>query len=1071
MQYDDDERYRKMGLLSQIGWWETDFVGKYFLCSDFLCDLLDLEGNTISFGDFYKMVHEDYRDQIMNEFASYAHKDFYERTFPIYAKNGVAWVRTRLGDRTDDPVTGERIRSFGTIQLVESPGQRHKETDSNNNDLLYRQESISQTLLRFLHDENIENCVESILNDILKHYKAERAYIFEYDKDHRHHYCKYEVVSSKEVTAEKDRLVFTSASDTPWWSSQILSGQPIILDNLTQLPEEAIFERKELGRQNINSLMAVPLSTGDYIWGYMGIDIVNGFRSWNNIDYQWLLSLANIVSICLELRKTKDDIIRDQEFLYNLFSHMPMGYIHLSVLYNEDGLPNDYKITDANQLCADWFGLPCESFIGKYASEIYSDPGDKIQFLSDILVNGGYRELDEYFKRTDMYFHWIIYSPSENEIVGLFINSTETMKAHKALDRSEKLFKNVFANIPVGVEIYNKDGNLTDLNNKDMDIFGIEKKSDVIGVNIFSNPNIPLEIQDRIKMDDMVDFNMTYMFPNVNGHYYPTCKQGGINLYTKVCKWYDMNDNFNGYVFINIDDTERINSSNRIRDFENLFSFISDYAKVGYCKLNLVNKEGYAIKQWYRNIGEDENKPLSEIVGIYDKVHPEDRERLIEYLNKALNGISSSFRDEIRVSRNDNSDEWNWLSMNVVITEYEPEKGLVELIGISYDITELKETEAKLVAARDKAEAMDRLKSAFLANMSHEIRTPLNAIVGFSNLLVDTEDIDERLKYIHIVQENNDLLLQLISDILDLSKIEAGTVEFVRENVDVNLLCEELVYSLQIKKPEGVELIFDPHLFHCHLTSDRNRLIQILTNFINNAFKFTLRGSICVGYEDHGEYVEFYVEDTGIGISKEEQSHIFDRFVKLNSFVNGTGLGLSICKTIVEQLGGTIGVDSEIGKGSRFWFTHPRKQIIEKEVYSGSHNFQKDIPAAEKGKPLVLIAEDTQSNFMLMSAILRKDYKIEWAHDGLEVVKMCRDLSPDLILMDIRMPHMNGLEATRKIREFDLSVPILAVTAFAFENDKKNALQAGCNGFIAKPIIVQTFKEQVKNALSGKLTN
>ena len=251
------------------------------------------------------------------------------------------------------------------------------------------------------------------------------------------------------------------------------------------------------------------------------------------------------------------------------------------------------------------------------------------------------------------------------------------------------------------------------------------------------------------------------------------------------------------------------------------------------------------------------------------------------------------------------------------------------LIGISWDITNLQNIEQELIKARIKAEQSDRLKSAFLANMSHEIRTPLNAIVGFSDLLVEAEDIEERKEYVKIVRNNNELLLQLITDILDLSKIEAGTFDFTYGDVNVNLLCENIVRSMEMKVSEGVALVFDSNLPQYHLISDRNRLHQVISNFVNNAIKFTSQGSIRVGYQMKGEELEFYVQDTGIGIDKEQQLHIFERFVKLNSFVPGTGLGLAICQSIIEQLGGRIGVDSEPGKGSRFWFRLPGVIVAE----------------------------------------------------------------------------------------------------------------------------------------------
>ena len=239
---------------------------------------------------------------------------------------------------------------------------------------------------------------------------------------------------------------------------------------------------------------------------------------------------------------------------------------------------------------------------------------------------------------------------------------------------------------------------------------------------------------------------------------------------------------------------------------------------------------------------------------------------------------------------------------------------------------ELEVSEASLREAKERAEEANRLKSAFLANMSHEIRTPLNAIVGFSSLMVDTEDMEERRQYMDIVEENNDLLLQLISDILDLSKIEAGTFDFTEREVDVNLLCEDIVLAMRMKARPNVEILFDRHLPECRIMSDRNRLHQVISNFVNNALKFTEEGNIRVGYDQLDEaHLRFYIADTGIGIEPEMQNEIFERFVKLNSFVHGTGLGLSICRSIVEQLGGEIGVDSEPEKGSCFWFTLPIK--------------------------------------------------------------------------------------------------------------------------------------------------
>ena len=927
----DNERYRKMASLAQIGWWEVDLTAGYYLCSDYLSDLLGLDGDTISTSDFLNLIREDYRKQIAQEFRanSSIHKDFYEQTFPIHSKYGEVWLHTRLAFREKGTGVDGGDKSFGIIQRVEAP----KEEDQRDalrrvNDLLCRQNFVSQSLLRFLRDEAVESCIADILRDILNLYNGKgRVYIFEYDEIYAHHSCIYEVVSEG-VSAEIDNLQDMPASESKWWSEQILSGKPIILNTLEQLLEETPDEYQILVVQGIKSLMVTPLMTGDRVWGYMGIDLVETYHDWSNEDFQWFSSLGNIINICIELRKTKDKVIREQTFLNNLFHFMPMGYIRMSIIRDENNKPCDYRVTDANEVSSTFFGLPLESYIGSLASEKHPDYLQKLNFLEEILDSNSYREKDEYFPRTERYTHWVIYSPGKDEIVGLFLDSTGSVQANRALDRSEKLFQNIFANIPAGVEIYDKDGYLIDLNNKDLEIFGVVNKSDVIGVNFFDNPNVPQNIRDRVRNEDLVDFRLNYSFEQAEG-YYETNRSNAIELYSKVSKLYDNEGNFSGYILISIDNTERIDAMNRIRDFENFFLMISDYAKVGYAKLNLLNRKGYAIKQWYKNLGEEEDTLLDEVVGVYTHMHPEDRKRFLDFYDEVRDGKRRHFQGEMRIRRPGTKNEWNWVSSNVMVTNYKPEENEIEIIGINYDITELKETEAELIQARDKAEMMDRLKSAFLANMSHEIRTPLNAIVGFSDLLVETEELEERQEYIKIVRENNDLLLQLISDILDLSKIEAGTFEFTNGDVDVYLLCEDIVRSMRMKAKGEVELVLDNHLPVCHVISDRNRIHQVISNFVNNAMKFTSEGSIHVGYKLKDGELEFYVEDTGIGIEKEQLPHIFERFVKLNSFVHGTGLGLSICQSIVEQLGGRIDVDSEKGKGSRFWFTIPGVIVTE----------------------------------------------------------------------------------------------------------------------------------------------
>lgn len=488
-------------------------------------------------------------------------------------------------------------------------------------------------------------------------------------------------------------------------------------------------------------------------------------------------------------------------------------------------------------------------------------------------------------------------------------------KISKMIDHNEMIFRKLYVNLPVGVELYDRDGYLIDLNAKDMEIFGIRSKKDVLGVNIFSNPIMPKDVIKKLKENKSVNFRLNYSFKKVDD-YYNTSKVGEMDIVTKASILYDQRGEPSSYLLINLDNTEKMIAYNRISEFENVFTLVSVYAKVGYALYDLYTFEGYAIKQWYENMGEKDGTPLSQIIGIYSYIYPNDAGYINSFFEEVKQGKAHHFRREVRVK---SGDGWKWICANITRNPQSVDPNKPEMICINYDITELKDSQLK----RERAEELDRLKSAFLANMSHEIRTPLNAIVGFSQLLAETDDPEERHEFVEIIDSNNRMLLQLISDILDLAKIESGTMDFKFADMSVKEVINEIVTSFRIKMPDNVALIAPKDSPECQIYSDRMRLTQVISNFLNNAIKYTSEGCITLAYEIIGDEIKFSVTDTGDGMSQEIQAHIFDRFYKGNTFKQGTGLGLSICETIVNRLGGRIGVNSELGKGSTFWFTHP----------------------------------------------------------------------------------------------------------------------------------------------------
>ena len=713
-------------------------------------------------------------------------------------KYGMMWVSTKVGEKR---ITKEgHVRVMGMLQCISRQRMNMQEqTVDRLNSLLSRLNGISKSLLDFLHSDDITLVINKILKEVLRQFQADRTYIFELDRKLHTEVCTYEIA----VEGIKERKVLLSESSidyASWWTGQILAGDPIILFTLNLLPDSAGADKRRLEEYGVKSTMVVPLNSKDGVWGYIGVDMVREHRNWCNEDYQWFVSLGNIISICMELRRSESEARLEKAYL-----------------------------------------------------------------------------------------------------------------------------QNIYKNLPAGIELYDKDGFMTDLNDKEMEIFGLRHKEDVIGLNLFDNPLLPQGLKDKLKAGAPIDMSFNYDFDRLDG-YYSTSRTGTISLISKFAPLYDALGNLINILLINIDNTETTNAYSKIQDFEEFFTLIGNYAKVGYAHFNALKCDGYAVNSWYRNVGEKEGTPLNEIIKVHSHFHPDDRRMMLRFFDQVLIREASHLRRDVRILREDGT--YTWTRVNVMVRDFRPEDGIIDMVCVNYDITELKETERKLIAARDKAEELDRLKSAFLANMSHEIRTPLNAIVGFSSLLTETEDMKDRKQYMAIVQENTELLLQLISDILDLSKMESGAFEFVKSDTDVNLLCSEIIRSLRMKVPAGVELVFEECLPGCHVWADKNRLNQVISNFINNALKFTFSGSITLGYYRQTDgYLRFYVRDTGMGIPKNKIKTVFDRFVKLNSFVHGTGLGLSICKSLVEQMGGTIGVESEEGEGSCFWFTYPYQEM------------------------------------------------------------------------------------------------------------------------------------------------
>lgn len=935
-------RWERAISLSQMGWWEVNNERKCFVLSDFIARLMNLkEGcNEISFEDFRALIAGDFRERSdVNSFFCDNEGNDRELRLPLSLPAGEVWVLIR---ETEPGCDDKEKCRMGMLQLLgdrdlhtvgQTDGERVKE-------LLKRQTTLSNALLAFFGKHDTMEAIGLILEEMRRLFGADRAYIFEFNEDYSLENCIYEVTDSSLEVSYKDMKLEVEKDEE--WIEQLRSGKNVLISDITQISSKRNTLREQLERNGVHAVVLLPLVSIKGMWGFVGIEFIKQTCYLNHDNDPWLSSIANIISICVWLRKAIDETTTREN-----------------------------------------------------------------------------------------YFKWIL------------------------------------SNMPAGIEIYDENATMIDVNEKDLEIFGVENKNDLLGINLFEHPLATGEIKEKLKAGETINLAFDYTFDKMR-NYYNTPKGGTRALITQIMALKNELGKITNYMILVVDNTENRNAQSRVVEFEEFFSLVGDYAKVGYARYNILTGEGYASESWYNNIGESRSKPLEEVFVKMGKIYPEEWKLIEEFLEGVKDGTQKDFRENIRIDRGEG--KYSWTCTHVLVRDYRPQEGTIELVSINYDITELKELEKDLIVAKEKADEANRLKSAFLANMSHEIRTPLNAIVGFSNVLAEAESEQEREEYLSIIENNNELLLQLVSDILDLSKIEAGTLEFNYSDVDLNNMINEITHASRLRSAnEKVNIEFVENLPDCFVHTERNRVTQVIINFVNNAMKFTSEGSIRIGYrlQEEDDMLYFFVSDTGRGIAKEKLSQVFERFVKLDSMAQGTGLGLTICSTIIERLGGKIGVESEEGKGSTFWFTIPYAPVENPNKIKKLHLEHKE--CVPRDNLTILIAEDNPGNYKLYETILGKEYHLLHAWNGEEAVKLYCEHRPHLILMDIRMPGIDGYEATRRIRKISPKVPIIAVTAFTFGGEEAQILSNGFDAYAAKPVKMKSLKDKIKDLLQGNI--
>lgn len=934
-------------------------------------------------------------------------------------------------------------------------------------DRLDGERRIAQALVLMLQNNN-NHYEEDILRIVLERYQADRAFLFQFNWEEGNNSNIYEVYSEG-ISPEIHNLQGLPNEALGDYLAQFRQGLPLIVNDVEQMPETTyqghLCMKQVFRNLHLKSAILFPMHIFGELWGYVGMETVRQYRNWDEDDIEWLKAFTDILSIGVSQRFFRTQASDNERRFSELFKNMPIGYVRHRMICDENNQAIDYEYLEVNPAFEQLTGKDKSQCIGKTTRQLTGNLNpDLIKIYQEVAFEGKQIQLDYYAPSFNKWFYSVLYSPAKGEFISLFYDITDRLKATEQIRKNEKKIRTLLENLPVSIVSFDNNGYFLECNELAARTF--KRLTDPT-----QNSNLNLDAKQMEILNDNKIFSLDFAF-NVEKQKLSVIQnnilpEGAIYLSSKTIKFTDENEEGQGYLFIAIDNTDIKKANLELTKTQKALtehlvrqSLILETGQIYPWYMDVETGEVEMSEDFFKAFGENRKKYTSESSGNFLKyIHPDDVEVYKQEYQKLAKGQTQRIKLEVRLNLFKRG--YIWCEINAAVRNPGKSGRVTKWLGFLTIIQQRKDNEQQLIEAMKKAKESDKLKSAFLANVSHEIRTPLNAIVGFSELIATTEDEEEKQVYLDIVKTNNNLLLNLINDILDLSKIESGRMDLKETIVDIRELCQELCHVHQLRAQAGVKVIFDDPGQPLLLLTDRNRLTQLYSNLINNAIKNTSEGSITIGFHQKRQNIECYVRDTGKGIPKEKQDIIFNRFEKLDTNVQGFGLGLSICRSILEKMNGSISLTSREGKGSVFRFTLPYRAPRQKQI--------KPLPTPAitprtcVSKELtILIAEDVDANFELLRAILEKNYRLVRARTGIEAINLYTKEAPALILMDMQMPELSGIEATQIIREVSPDIPIIALTAFAYDSDKEAAMEAGCNDFMIKPVDIEKLHSMIQ---------
>lgn len=634
-------------------------------------------------------------------------------------------------------------------------------------------------------------------------------------------------------------------------------------------------------------------------------------------------------------------------------------------------------------------------------------------------------------------------------VIRVVIKRKRTLRETEEYAETVKKYNAVYANLPIGIASFQPDGKFCEGNAEFMKIIRILIPDFRLSshFNLFSTNLVDDKVIRLIEKKEIAEKEISR---DINGAPF-TARL----IYTVLTE----PDSILVTIF---DTTQTILEREKRDNINSIFDKAIGESRLGVAELNFSTGACIATDGWYKGLNIPKDVTVEEC---FSNLVAEDKERILLFIQRALRDEADKATADVRILNADSN--FHWLKIIFNIKERDPENNNIVCSAILVDTDARKQKEEQLKETYTKIVNANRVKNSFLSNMSNEIRTPLNAIVGFSELIIESTDTTEQKELVKYLNENNEKFLKLISDIVDMSKIESGAMKCTLSDVDINELLNEIVRtSVQQVDPGKVNIIFAP-TENCIVYSDRERLLQVLSTFMSNAVKFTGTGSIEIGYRLLSKKIQLYVKDTGCGVDPEKREYLFNHLNRNSNEYRGWGMGLAVASSIIKLLKGEIGFESETGKGSTFWCTIPSEYIGTDTQMGLTGKLESATIHIGSNLKTMLIAEDNENNFQLLNFILKGKFKIIHAINGEKAVELFKAHHPDIILMDIKMPVMDGYQATAAIREISADVPVIAVTAYAFNNDKEKIMDSSFNGFIAKPVREKELMDTI-NAIFNK---